>query len=100
MNNLLLSRKFLLPCQRITELIQSRFYAKPAGKQNSVKGSKYGSLIHMISFAVPVKAKKVGKGGPIVEKTVLPVERDVNKIVNYVAGSNIYITGEDVKVSQ
>lgn len=47
-----------------------------------------------------MKAKKVGKGGPVVEKIVLPVERDVNKLVNYVAGSNINITGEDVMVSQ
>lgn len=59
------------------------------------------SMVHlfMISFAVGAKGKKIGKAGPIAEKIRLPVERDVNKIVNYVAGSNIYITGEDIKVS-
>lgn len=44
--------------------------------------------------------KKAGKLGPIVEKKVLPVETDPQKLVNYVCGSNIYIKGEDVKVSQ
>lgn len=36
--------------------------------------------------------------GPIVEKKVLPVETDAEKLVNYVCGSNIYVKGEDIKV--
>lgn len=44
--------------------------------------------------------KKVGKAGPIVEKVVHPVEKDTKKLVNYVCGSNIYVDGEDIKVSK
>lgn len=41
-----------------------------------------------------------GKMGAAVEKMVLPVETDPHKLVNYVCGSNIYVKGEDVKVSK
>lgn len=41
---------------------------------------------------------KIGKAGPIVEKITFPAEKDVNKLVNYVCGSNIYTEGEDIKV--
>ncbi|XP_049881118.1 39S ribosomal protein L54, mitochondrial isoform X2 [Pectinophora gossypiella] len=41
--------------------------------------------------------KKMGKLGAM-EKKELPVETDPNKLVNYVCGSNIYVTGEDVKL--
>lgn len=43
--------------------------------------------------------KKPGKLGPVVEKKIMPVETDPQKLVNYVCGSNIYIKGEDIKVS-
>lgn len=43
--------------------------------------------------------KKPGKLGPVVEKKIIPVETDTQKLVNYVCGSNIYIKGEDIKVS-
>lgn len=43
-------------------------------------------------------AKKGGKLGPVVEKKVMPVETDANKLVNYVCGSNILIKGEELKV--
>lgn len=46
------------------------------------------------------KAKKIGKVGPIAEKITLPVETDVNKLVNYVCGSNIYEVGKDIKVKK
>lgn len=39
-----------------------------------------------------------GKMGAVVEKKVMPVETDPQKLVNYVCGSNIYVKGEDVKV--
>lgn len=53
---------------------------------------------HSSLAANAVKKKKLGKLGPIAEKIVLPVETDVNRLVNYVCGSNIYIKGEDIKV--
>ncbi|KAK9307313.1 hypothetical protein QLX08_002327 [Tetragonisca angustula] len=42
-----------------------------------------------------VEKKKVIKAQ---EKIILPVEEDVNKLLNYVCGSNIYKEGEDVKL--
>ncbi|XP_017072680.2 39S ribosomal protein L54, mitochondrial isoform X1 [Drosophila eugracilis] len=44
------------------------------------------------------RRKKLGKLGPIVEKKIIPVETDANKLVNYVCGSNYLKTGEDVKI--
>ncbi|GBP67832.1 39S ribosomal protein L54, mitochondrial [Eumeta japonica] len=41
--------------------------------------------------------KKVGKLGTV-EKSVLPVESDPERLVSHVCGSNIYIQGEDVKI--
>lgn len=48
------------------------------------------------------KGKKpgVGIGGPATVKPVLPVESDVQKLVDYCCGSNIKTTGEDVKVNE
>ncbi|CAD0250782.1 unnamed protein product [Spodoptera exigua] len=43
--------------------------------------------------------KKVGKLGAM-EKKEMPVETDPHKLVNYVCGSNIYTTGEDVKLQE
>lgn len=64
-----------------------------------ISGSRVTSLV--LYFAAPAakKVKKLGKLGPIMEKKVIPVETDAHKLVNYVCGSNIYKTGEDVKVS-
>ncbi|XP_018322991.1 39S ribosomal protein L54, mitochondrial [Agrilus planipennis] len=42
--------------------------------------------------------KKKGKLGPMMEKKVLPVETDPEKLLSYCCGSNIYKTGEDVKL--
>lgn len=39
-----------------------------------------------------------GKLGAVVEKKVMPVETDPQKLVNFVCGSNIKIKGEDIKV--
>lgn len=41
--------------------------------------------------------KKAGKLSTM-EKKEMPVETDPEKLVKYVCGSNIYTTGEDVKV--
>lgn len=46
-----------------------------------------------------MKKKKLGKLGPIAEKVEIPVETDAYKLVNYVCGSNINKTGEDIKVT-
>ncbi|KAI5631778.1 mitochondrial ribosomal protein l37 domain-containing protein [Phthorimaea operculella] len=43
------------------------------------------------------KKGKAGKLGAM-EKKELPVETDPYKLVNQVCGSNIYVTGEDVKI--
>uniref|UniRef100_A0A1L8DSA4 Large ribosomal subunit protein mL54 n=1 Tax=Nyssomyia neivai TaxID=330878 RepID=A0A1L8DSA4_9DIPT len=51
--------------------------------------------------AVPgtlTKKKKMGKLGPIAEKKEIPVETDVKRLVNYVCGSCITKTGEDIQV--
>lgn len=53
-----------------------------------------------INLAAAGAVKKKGaKLGPIVEKKILPVETDTEKLVNYVCGSNILVKGEDIKVS-
>ncbi|XP_058119914.1 large ribosomal subunit protein mL54 [Anopheles ziemanni] len=44
------------------------------------------------------KKKKLGKLGPVVEKKVIPVETDANKLVSFVCGSNIMKQGEDIKL--
>lgn len=41
--------------------------------------------------------KKAGKLSTM-EKKEMPVETDPEKLVKYVCGSNIYTTGEDIKV--
>lgn len=43
-----------------------------------------------------LKKKKMGKLGPIVEKVVLPVETDTEKLTKYLCGGNIYKTGEEI----
>ncbi|XP_065088316.1 large ribosomal subunit protein mL54 [Ochlerotatus camptorhynchus] len=48
--------------------------------------------------ALGSKKKKLGKLGPVVEKKEIPVETDANKLVNYVCGSNVLKTGEDIKL--
>ncbi|VVC33526.1 Hypothetical protein CINCED_3A018928 [Cinara cedri] len=42
--------------------------------------------------------KKLGKGGPILEKFELPVETDAKKLVKFVCGSNILKEGQDVEL--
>jgi large subunit ribosomal protein L54 len=42
--------------------------------------------------------KKMGKGGPVLEKFEIPVETDANKLVKFVCGSNILKEGQDVEL--
>ncbi|GFG30332.1 hypothetical protein Cfor_01569 [Coptotermes formosanus] len=44
------------------------------------------------------KKKKLSKLGPMMEKKVIPVETDTQKLVNYVCGSNLLKEGEDVRL--
>ncbi|KAM7344041.1 mitochondrial ribosomal protein L54 [Cochliomyia hominivorax] len=53
---------------------------------------------HFAVAPAPKKLKKLSKLGPIMEKKEISVETDANKLVNYVCGSNIMKTGEDVKL--
>ncbi|XP_022910752.1 large ribosomal subunit protein mL54 [Onthophagus taurus] len=68
----------------INRLILQRNYAK-----------KDTAAVSMLGTGMK---KKKGKLGPVAEKKILPVETDVNKLVNFVCGSNILKTGEDVKL--
>lgn len=45
-----------------------------------------------------LKKKKLGKAGPTIEKKQLPVETDPERLVNYACGTNIFKTGEDIKL--
>jgi len=62
-----------------------RHYAKPSGGIPSL-GARKGKI--------------GGKSGPILEKKVLPVETDSTKLVNYLCGSNVNKTGEDIKLKE
>ncbi|KAJ4434461.1 hypothetical protein ANN_23023 [Periplaneta americana] len=44
------------------------------------------------------KKGKFSKLGPMMEKKILPVETDPQRLVNYVCGSNLYKEGEDIKL--
>lgn len=65
---------------------------------NRIKTNKIQLRISAPKKVAAGAKTKVGKAGPIVEKITIPVEKDVNKLVNYVCGSNIYNEGEDIKV--
>nr|XP_033321180.1 39S ribosomal protein L54, mitochondrial [Megalopta genalis] len=61
------------------------------------------SLIIPVQYTVQVKnyaapPKKVIKKVSTVEKVALPVEKDVNKLLTYVCGTNILKEGEDIKI--
>jgi hypothetical protein len=50
------------------------------------------------SLGKALKKGKLGKGGPALEKKVLPVETDPTRIVSHLCGSCITKTGEDIKL--
>ncbi|XP_015440124.1 PREDICTED: 39S ribosomal protein L54, mitochondrial [Dufourea novaeangliae] len=63
------------------------------------------TFIIPVQYAIQVKnyavlpSKKAAKSKQIkIEKVKIPVEKDVNKLLNYVCGSNIYTEGEDIKL--
>lgn len=60
--------------------------------------NNYAKMTSSVSMLGMKKKKIGGKSGPMVEKKILPVETDPERLVNYCCGSNIYKTGEDVKL--
>lgn len=44
------------------------------------------------------KKKAGGKGGPVLEKSELPVETDAKKLISFVCGSNTLKEGHDVEL--
>ncbi|XP_044735437.1 39S ribosomal protein L54, mitochondrial [Chrysoperla carnea] len=77
---MLFLRNSLLQTTRVL-MIATNNYSKPAIASMGAKGKK-----------------KLGKLGPMVEKKVLPVETDPNKLVNFVCGSNIFKEGKDIEL--
>jgi len=68
-------------------------------ERNSVPISMYFKfIISAGGIASLGKKKKLSKLGPVMEKKVIPVETDTQKLVNYVCGSNLLKEGEDVKL--
>lgn len=64
---------------------------------------QHGNLfeIYLISaggIASLGKKKKLSKLGPMMEKKIVPVETDAQKLVNYVCGSNVLNGGEEMKL--
>ncbi|CAL7949844.1 unnamed protein product [Xylocopa violacea] len=58
-------------------------------------------IIIPTQYTIPTKNYAVERKKPIKgvsSKVKLPVEKDVNKLLTYVCGSNIYKEGEDVKL--
>ncbi|XP_015366867.1 PREDICTED: 39S ribosomal protein L54, mitochondrial [Diuraphis noxia] len=71
-------------------------------KLNSVRScvqipnNSYASPSGIISLGK--SKKKLGKGGPVLEKSEMPVETDAKKLVNFVCGSNILKEGQDIEL--
>lgn len=60
-------------------------------------------IILLCPTGIPSLGKKPSKlkgAGPAIEKKKLTVETDVNKLVNYVCGTCLTKTGEDVKLKE
>ncbi|XP_015593708.1 39S ribosomal protein L54, mitochondrial [Cephus cinctus] len=69
-------------------------------QKKSIVPAQY--FIQINGYAGPVtglgKAKKGKKTGVVVEKKVLPVETDVNKLLKFVCGTNVMKEGKDVEI--
>ncbi|KAL4709510.1 hypothetical protein ACJJTC_007241 [Scirpophaga incertulas] len=85
-------KRGLLQLRQITIIIprqiQSNAVCCAAVKKTSAAGGVMG---------LGKGKKKVGKVSTM-EKKEIPVETDPEKLINYVCGSNIYLTGEDIKL--
>lgn len=97
--SILARQKFIV--QPLYFAFQKKDYAKAPGGGNfisiCISDLKYLFLGGGVMGGA-LKKKKIGKVGAILEKTVLPVETDPERLVNYACGTNIYKTGEDVKL--
>lgn len=49
-------------------------------------------------MALGKSKKKLGKGGPVLEKYEIPVETDSKKLIKFVCGSNILKEGQDIEL--
>ncbi|KAK4884599.1 hypothetical protein RN001_000870 [Aquatica leii] len=63
---------------------------------NSISQRSFAKAPGVLGGAL--KKKKLGKLGAVAEKKVLPVETDPERLVSYACGTNIFKTGEDVKL--
>ncbi|XP_063926138.1 large ribosomal subunit protein mL54 [Zophobas morio] len=81
--------RLLTVCRQQTLKFQPNFPKCNYAKKDTGSVSMIGGAL---------KKKKLGKIGPVVEKKVLPVETDPEKLVKFVCGSNIYTTGQDVEI--
>ncbi|KAL5244268.1 hypothetical protein ACI65C_011678 [Semiaphis heraclei] len=61
-----------------------------------IPNNTYASPSGIISLGK--SKKKLGKGGPVLEKSEMPVETDAKKLVNFVCGSNILKEGQDIEL--
>ncbi|XP_053984707.1 39S ribosomal protein L54, mitochondrial [Hylaeus volcanicus] len=65
-------------------------------KQNLIIPTQY--VIQMKGYAVLPSKKVMKKQQFKIEKVELSVEKDINKLLNYVCGLNYYKEGEEVKL--
>ncbi|NP_001233115.1 uncharacterized protein LOC100159990 [Acyrthosiphon pisum] len=61
-----------------------------------IPNNSYASPSGIISLGK--SKKKLGKGGPVLEKSEIPVETDAKKLVNFVCGSNTLKEGQDIEL--
>ncbi|XP_026813790.1 39S ribosomal protein L54, mitochondrial [Rhopalosiphum maidis] len=61
-----------------------------------IPSNSYASPSGIISLGK--SKKKLGKGGPVLEKSEIPVETDAKKLINFVCGSNILKEGQDIEI--
>lgn len=78
-----------MPKRRV---VSDCFYSNPT----IVYDKNYSMIDLLIGVSTVPKKKKLGKMGPMIEKKILPVETDPQKLVQFVCGSNINKTGEDI----
>ncbi|XP_037079163.1 39S ribosomal protein L54, mitochondrial-like [Pollicipes pollicipes] len=64
-----------------------------------VTSATHNALPSMTAGQLGKKVAKAGKLGSPTEKTVLPVETDPHRLVQYCCGSNILIEGEDIQLA-
>lgn len=96
----LIKTNFVRSCIKVP----SNSYAAPSGQWTIYFNNLLITLLnlkclHFLGIMSLGKSKKkVGKGGPVLEKSELPVETDAKVLVKFVCGSNILKEGQDVEL--